>query len=372
LVKVLHVFKTYLPDNFKGIERVIWNIAEATHDLGVESHVLALSANPSATPIKVDRHWVHQAKLDFYLASSGFSYSVFSQFRRLAAEMDMVHYHFPWPMMDLLQLLANPGRPGIVTYHSDIVRQKRLMTLYRPLMKRFLGQMDHIVATSPNYAASSPVLREYPDKLSVIPIGLDAAQPQISPDLLEAWRARVGSGFFLFLGAPRYYKGLEYLMGAAAQTGLKVVIAGASEEEVAGVRQGISAPITVVGEISDADKEALLELCLALVLPSHLRSEAFGVVLTEAARAGRPMISCEIATGTSYVNLDGVTGLVVEPANAMSLAQAMTRLAEQPAMAEAMGLAAGQRFKALFTAKSMGEQYAQLYREVLNKRRRDD
>ena len=61
----------------------------------------------------------------------------------------------------------------------------------------------------------------------------------------------------------------------------------------------------------DDDKIALLTLCHALTFPSHLRSEAFGISLLEAAMFGKAMISTEIGTGTSYVNVDGETGLVV-------------------------------------------------------------
>lgn len=47
----------------------------------------------------------------------------------------------------------------VVTYHSDIVKQKRLMKLYQPLQERFLASVDCIVASSPNYVASSQTLK---------------------------------------------------------------------------------------------------------------------------------------------------------------------------------------------------------------------
>ena len=62
----------------------------------------------------------------------------------------MVHYHFPWPFADLLEMIAGGSKPYIVTYHSDIVRQKLLGKYYRPLMNRFLGGAARVVATSQN------------------------------------------------------------------------------------------------------------------------------------------------------------------------------------------------------------------------------
>ena len=75
--------------------------------------------------------------------------------------------------------------------------------------------------------------------------------------------------------------------------------------------EGVALGVAVLGALDDADKVALLTLCYAVAFPSHLRSEAFGISLLEGAMYGKPMISSEIGTGTSYINIDGETGLVV-------------------------------------------------------------
>lgn len=360
-MRVLHLFKVYLPDSFTGVERVIWQIAESTAPLGIATDVLALSPHPAPAPITIGQHRVHQAHLDLYLGSTGLSVSLFSRFRALLQEVDLVHYHFPWPMMDLVHLLVRVDKPSLVTYHSDVVRQKNLLRLYRPVMKRFLAKVDHIVATSPNYVQSSPVLAAYRDKLSVIPIGIaDAAAPD--PGRVAALQQRLGNDFFLFVGALRYYKGLPFLLEAARATGLPIVIAGGGDSS--SVTRERLGNVTLLGEIDEQDKLALLSLCKAFVFPSHLRSEAFGVALLEAARAGKPMISCEIGTGTSYVNIDQLTGLTVPPADATALASAMTAIWNNPELAARMGHAARERYLELFTAQAMGQSYAALYREL--------
>lgn len=76
----------------------------------------------------------------------------------------------------------------MVTYHSDIIRQKHLLKLYRPLKRKFLASMDRIVATSPNYLATSEVLATLSSKVTVIPIGLDKnTYPQPTVDRLQFW-----------------------------------------------------------------------------------------------------------------------------------------------------------------------------------------
>ncbi|TCD11312.1 glycosyltransferase [Oricola cellulosilytica] len=358
-MKVLHVFKTYLPEDFTGIPRVIHAIAEGLTPLGVESHVFALSDTPDRAPAMIGSHHLHVAQRDIHIASTSLSISAFYRFRDLARDADVVHYHFPWPMGDLLHFLHGRGKPTIITYHSDIVRQRLLLPFYRPIMHRFLSAADAIVATSPNYMGTSPVLERHRDKVSIIPIGLPERTPPDSEDL-EKWRRRLEDGFFLFVGDLRYYKGLPFLIEAARRTSIPVVVAGQ------GAAPDAPDNVKYVGAVSDDDREALLSLCRAFVFPSHLRSEAFGVALLEAARAGKPMISCEIGTGTSYVNIDQLTGLTIPPADAEALSNAMRRLAKDADMATAMGKSARMRYDSLFQIPRMLDSYRDIYCRVTN------
>jgi glycosyltransferase involved in cell wall biosynthesis len=95
-----------------------------------------------------------------------------------------------------------------------------------------------------------------------------------------------------------------------------------------------------------------------------LRSEAFGMSLLEAAMCAKPMICCEIGTGTSYINADGETGFVVPPEDPAALRAAMQRLVGDDATTEALGRAARARLEQHFTAQEMARAYHALYREV--------
>ena len=363
-MRVLHVFKTYLPDSFTGVERVIWEIAEGTVAHGVESGVFSLSPFPGGRQA-IGRHWAEAARRDLELASTGLSVSAFGAFPRLVREADLVHYHFPWPLMDVLDLVARHDRPRVVTYHSDIVKQRVLARLYAPLMHGFLGRAAAIVATSPNYLATSPVLARHRARVEVIPIGIDPDRPAApEPAVLAAWRSRLPARFLLFVGALRYYKGIGHLIEAARLSGLPVVIAGGGTlpAELEARRPETA---LLLGPVDEADKAALLALATGFVFPSHLRSEAFGVALLEAAFAGKPLISCEIGTGTSHINIDGETGLVVPPADPAALAAAMTRLFADADLQQRFGAAAAARAQRLFRAETMAAAYAALYRRVL-------
>ena len=368
-MRVLHLFKTYYPESMGGIEQVIFQLCQSCRAHGIEGEVLTLSANPLPERVQVGSHWVQRARLDLNLASTGFSRDALAQFRLRARHADRIHYHFPWPFMDLLHFAAGLRKPTLLTYHSDIVRQKMLLRLYRPLMHRFLSSVDAIVTASPNYLETSRVLARYRDKTQVVPYGLDRqSYPAASPDALEGWRTRFPAGFFLFVGVMRYYKGLHILLEACQNSHYPVLIVGAGPLESALREQAQRLRLSNVhflGALPDADKIALLQLSRALVFPSHLRSEAFGISLLEGAMFGKPMISSEIGTGTSYINNHGETGLVVPPGDAAALRQAMDRLWVDADMAARMGAAAQQRYEQLFTAARMGQRMAEVYQQVM-------
>ena len=352
-----------------GIEQVISQIARGVQHLGVTTDVLSLTPHKVDRTIKVDGYWVHRARCDFQIASTGFSTSAILRFGQLVQKADLVHYHFPWPFMDVVHFLSRVKKPTLVTYHSDIIRQKALLKLYRPLMHRFLKSMDAIVATSPNYLASSSVLTHFTDKVRVIPIGLDkATYAQPTADRLQCWRSKLGPKFFLFVGVLRYYKGLHILIEAAAGTCFPIVIVGAGPIEQELRQQATKLRVTNViflGFLDDVDKVALLTLCYGVLFPSHLRSEAFGISLLEGSMYGKPLISSEIGTGTSFINIADETGLVVPPSDVNALRAAMQYLWDHPQEAASMGERVELRYWKHFTAQQMAKSYVDLYTELL-------
>jgi rhamnosyl/mannosyltransferase len=371
-MRILHFYKTYYPDSVGGVEQVIRQMCVGTGRLGVTNQVLSLSREAELKPFEFEGHMVHRVPQNFEVASNAVSVQAVAQLARMAREADVVHYHFPWPFMDLAHFLARVNKPSVVTYHSDIVRQKALLRLYQPLQHRFLQSVDAIVATSPNYLGSSTVLDRYRDKTRVITFGLDkSSYPEPEQAHLDHWRAKVGPKFFLFVGVLRYYKGLHILLDAVAGTNYPVVIVGAGpiEQELkARARRLGLKNVMFVGRVDDLDKVALLKLCYSVVFPSHLRSEAFGISLLEGAMFGKPMISSEIGTGTTYINNDRQTGLVVPPSDPEALRTAMRTLWDDPDLAREMGRRAEARYWQLFTSEQMSDGYASLYQELVARR----
>jgi rhamnosyl/mannosyltransferase len=369
-MKVIHFCKGYLPELAGGMEQAIKEIVQGTSQLGLDVEVLCLSNNGSNVTRIIDGNKIHFHRTSFRIASTPISISALFRVTELVKDADIIHYHHPYPFSDFVHLITNIKKPTVITYHSDIVRQKNLLWLYAPLMHKFLSSADRIVATSPNYLSMSKVLSCYGDKTCVIPIGLEKEKyPTASNERLTYWRNRSGQKFFLFIGVLRYYKGLFILLQAVKKSGYPFVVVGTGplENELKNIvaNEGIK-NIEFTGWVPNEDKVALLMLCHGLVLPSNLTSEAFGVALLEGAMFGKPLISCEIGTGTSFINIDKDTGLVVRPGDSEALRTAMEYLWDHPDEATTMGARAKARYHRLFKAKTMARLYVQLYDEITN------
>jgi glycosyltransferase involved in cell wall biosynthesis len=373
-LKILQVYRTYFPDTQGGGEEVIRQIAKGIRNSGAECKILVPSKNAKEIDvIVVDGIEVIRFPEVIELASCNMFVRGFSKFRELVAWADIVHYHFPWPFQDIMHASLpkklRSQKKFIATYHADIVKQKFLLKLYSPLMHWFLGQMDHLVVSSSNYSQSSLILRPYLDKVKVIPFGLDESTlPVLNQDNKAEWKSKVGEGFFFFIGVLRYYKGLHILLEAARDQKFKVVIAGAGNQKAALMemieRYGLS-NVVLVGRVSDEDKVSLLDLSKGVVMPSFLRSEAFGIALLEGLSAGKPLVTADINSGMSFVNKHEETGLWVEPESSISLRGALNQLNEDAGLCEELSRNARARFDTEFTHGLMSSRYMSLYQSLL-------
>lgn len=371
-MKILQVYRTYFPDPPGGLQEAIRQICLMTMSHGVKNCIFTLSPNPKPKIIalpegEIVRHrsWFAPASCDLGGVSALFS------FKQLSSASNIILYHFPWPFADLLRFVADRSKPSILLYHSDIVRQRWLGAIYAPLMWKTLRSMSIIITTSPTYARTSPVL-SHPsirEKVRVIPLGIDENSYLQKADTRILTRFGLGHDkpFFLFIGVLRYYKGLHYLVAAAKNLGAQIVIAGSGPEgdRLKKMASELGADnVIFTGRVTDAEKVALLQHCYAFVLPSHLRSEAFGMVLVEASMFEKPMITCEIGTGTSYVNAHNETGFVISPESSTALFDAMNSLLLDKAMTGRMGLAARHRYDALFSGPALGKAYFELLESI--------
>jgi glycosyltransferase involved in cell wall biosynthesis len=361
-LRILHVYKDYYPI-VGGIENHIKMVAERQAADG--HHVTVLVTNPRRERSRCRLRGVHliRARRLATVASTPLSLSLpFALARQVP---DVTHLHFPYPLGEVSQWLAGRGRPYVITYHSDVVRQRAILRLYRPIMHRILRGARFILVASERYMTSSADLGPLVGKCAVVPLAIDPAP------FLKAEPMGLSSGepTVLFVGRHRHYKGVDDLIRAMSRVNASLVVAGdgpmRSRWEALAGDAGVAARVCFMGQVDDTRLPRLYAGADVFVLPANSRAEAFGVVLLEAMAAGLPCVTTEIGTGTSCVVKDGVTGLVVPPKDPEALARALNDLLADPARRRRMGAAGRERVLREFTLSTLTDRIASIYHQVL-------
>jgi glycosyltransferase involved in cell wall biosynthesis len=368
-MRILHLYKDYYPVR-GGVEGHLRLLAEglAARDHAVTALVSASGPRGSAHELGGVR--VVSAGRLGTLASAPISPSLPLLLAR--ERPDLLHLHHPYPPGDMAALLAARRVPLVVTYHSDIVRQRRVGRLLAPLFRATLGRARRIIATSPAYIRSSPFLAPLASRCRVVPLGVpleryglvDAAE-------VAAVRARFPGPLLLFVGRLRYYKGADRLVRAMAHVPARAVFVGEdatvrrADLERLAAELGVAERVHFVGGQSDEELLAFYQAAQVFVLPSVERSEAFGIVQVEAQAAGLPVVCTELGTGTSFVTQHGRTGIVVPPDDVPALARALRALLASPAMAHAMGEAGRARAAREFGLERMLDRVEAVYEEAV-------
>lgn len=370
-MKVLQIFKDYFPPVYGGIERHINMLSSGLKQRGIETE--ALVSNCGLRLVKETINGVAVTKIPQLgrFASAPLNPTFSLWLKRLAADADIIHFHLPNPTAILGYMMSGLNKKVVVTYHSDIVKQMRLFKLYSPFLKTFLSKASAIISTSPNYLCSSKILWEFLSKCIVIPLGIDPSvytPADKNSSEIEAFRSRLETPLVIFVGRFRYYKGLHILIEAMRKIPGKLLLVGSGPLEKKIHSQAsqshLDHKVFFLGELCDSHMIKYLQASDILLLPSHLRSEAFGIVQLEAMACEKPVISTELGTGTSYVNKHKITGLVIPPNDVDALVQAVNYLIENKKIREKYGKAGRQIIKKYFSSHTMIDKIVEVYHHI--------
>ncbi|MEO7682422.1 MAG: glycosyltransferase [Gemmatimonadaceae bacterium] len=364
-MKVLHVGKHY-PPFMGGIETHLRALAEGTADRADVEVVVANSTSETVVdrvgPIQVKR-----LKQHFSFRRAPICLGFATAIRE--ARPDIVHLHLPNPVAVLALLWSGYSGPLIVTYHSDVVRQRLLARFFEPILRLLLRRSDVILATSAEYASSSPTLRAFASKCRVVPYGIDTA-PFAEPakEAVAAIRKKYGDRIVLAVGRLIYYKGFGFLIDAMQRVNGHLLVIGDGGLRDALTAQaaalGISDRVTFLGELQNEETAQYYHAASMFVLPSIARSEAFGIVQIEAMAAGRPVINTSLDSGVPSVSVNGTTGITVIPESSADLTDAINFLFENPEHALLLGEAGRRRVADKFTASRMCDATLELYSDI--------
>lgn len=381
-MKILQTNKLYYPVT-GGIERVVQQLAEGLSDR-TSTTVLVCRKKGKTIREEVNGVPVLRCKTLINVSSLPISLSYLHCFRKEAKKNDIVHIHMPFPLGDLACLLSGYKGKVVLWWHSDVVRQERMMVLYRPLMNWLLRRADAIVVATEGHINGSKYLTPYADKCKIIPYGVDARIKQKADTFLEQKTEEKLEQTkrpvrFLFVGRLVYYKGVRNLLEAwyrlvsqepqlKERMVLDIVGSGPLEEALHKyvADKGLQHQVFFHTHVSDEQLMEFYKNCDVFVLPSQQRSEAFGLVQIEAMAFGKPVINTNLPSGVPYVSQNGVTGLTVEPSDPEELAQALKKLTIDDECRTRMGQAARQRVESEYTMENMLEKTYALYENLMS------
>ena len=287
-----------------------------------------------------------------------------------ATPADLVHLHVPNPYAGLAFLMSGHPAPLVISWHSDIVRQRFLARVLGPVERAVVRRATALMASSPNYIESSPILARNRDKCRVIPYGIDSDEfrPRDHAAVAEI-RRRYGSRLVLTVGRLVYYKGFEYLIRTMANVRGHLLIVGdgplRAQLQAEATRSGVARHVTFLGNLPRAELLNHYHAADVFALPSVARSEAFGIVQLEAMASGKPVVNTRLASGVPFVSLDGETGITVEPAAPAAFGAAINQLLDQPLLRARYGVAAMRRVREYFSLAAMISRTLALYEEIL-------
>ena len=374
LLKVLHLGK--FDGDVGGIERHLRALLRA---MPSEVEVVNLVANDRWTTDRHRRNTYETVRVSSIgsLASVALAPSMPLVARRLHRQhqFDLVHLHFPDPLGHLTAMTLPRTVHRVISWHSDIVKQKWALSLYSPVVQSFVRDADALIGATPqHFESSSQIPPSRPGQIrEIIPYGFDpavlATSAKSNRAREELLRQRSGRPLIFSVGRHVYYKGLDVLIRAMQSLDAVLWIGGqgpltSTLKQLAG-DLGLAERVKFVGFIPDPILVAYFEACDVFCMPSVERAEQFGLVQLEAMYCSKPVVTTQLGTGVEYVTLDGETGLLVPPKDPRALADALRTLLRDSALRARMGSAGRRRVEEVFSVKQMVRKTVDVYQRVL-------
>ncbi|MFC1595743.1 glycosyltransferase [Candidatus Margulisiibacteriota bacterium] len=373
MLKILLINKLYYPW-IGGVEVHVQDLAENLGRLtGVSVEVLTCSDKYQYSEEEINGVKVTRLPNIFYRIlgkSLLFSMPLALSFPKWLkkSKADILHFHLPNPLAVISYFLARPKGKVVVTWHSDIVKQKLILFFYKPLLYWFLKKTDIILTTSPNMIEHSLFLRKFKDKCKVVPLGINPGDYELDQSDMQdiaVQKQRQTKKQLLFVGRLIYYKGVEYLVDAMPNIDAELTIVGSGtllEPLKAKIAElGQQSKIRIVNNATRKNLSKYFRLCDIFVLPSVATSEAFGIVQLEAMYCGKPVVSTNLPTGVPFVNQDNKTGFVVEPCDVAGLTRAVNKLITDDQLRQKLGTYAKKRVEKEFINSVVAERVKGVY-----------
>ncbi|MDR0644358.1 MAG: glycosyltransferase [Treponema sp.] len=357
-IKVLQVNKFYAPW-IGGVERIVQDIAEAMND---KTDIKMLVCQPKGKGIIEVYNGVPVTRVSSFgiLYSMPISLDFIWKFREMSKEADILQFHSPFPLGDLAYLLSGYKGKMVIWWHSDIISQRILKRLIRPINYAFLKRADLIIVATKNHIESSYILKPFASKCKIIPFGLKFSDFEHveEMDFLTKKLVNPSNKKLLFVGRVVYYKGIDVLINAMKKiNGAELFIAGSGVMEnsykTLAEENGLAGKVHFLGYLPFEKLKAAYKDCDVFVFPSIANIEAFGIAQMEAMFYSKPVVNTDLPTGVPLVSLHGETGFTVKSGDPDAFAFAVQRLVDDESLRLQFGANAAKRVRENFNFEKM-------------------
>jgi rhamnosyl/mannosyltransferase len=364
-MKKILIHSNYHPESIGGIATVVRDLSFLVTEIG---HKLSIFCGGDESSIKINEFgWlIIVRKISFKFFGAPILNFGNAKFIKLSLNADLIIYQEPFPLLWPAVFIFNRifGKKVVVLVHANPVASKYVEMLYSKV-RAIVFKGAVIVATSP--VLLGQIYGKYSTFSRVLPLAID--DEYLGANLLET----SGYGrYVLSIGRFTKYKGLEYLIDAAAQTPeVNYLIVGSGEEArliMKKIDEMCLKNVYLIDRfVSESEKLALINNCEFFVFPSINRNEAFGIVQLEVMRAGKAIVNTSLGSGVNFVAPDGECAITVIPKNHMELASAIKYLWSNPDISLELGLKGRARFLQFFSKQKFDAEWTSLIKLMLNR-----
>ena len=321
------------------------------------------------TPDRLRRSFRHKIMPPFYLAAGVPAIWRLCRRRRY----HIIHVHWPLPHMLFGWAAQRACDARIVTtwYGLELRWMKSSLGFLTGFVRRALRSADENVAISS--ATAREIASIEPVPVRVIPYGIGF------PDVAAATRTNSDGTFsILFVGGLLERKGVTHLVDAVrrlpARLRWRLVLVGEGPDladlQAQARAGGIEDRVEFRGQVPDAELHAAYSAADVFVLPAVVDSrgdtEGLGVVLLEAMNYHLPVIASGLG-GITDIVLHEKTGLLVPQRDAQALADALLRIADDPALAARLAAGGHQHAQRNFSWEGITDRWEECYAAAVKK-----
>ena len=366
MVTTVHQISKYGPSFKGGIETEAENIKRVLLEQGYFVNMLYFSSKSDTPKVTQSSNLVERVcRTQFKVFNQPVSLRYIVEILKIKTK-EIVHLHLPNYVAMIACCLLPADTKIIVHWHSDVMDHRLLRLLLYPAEKILLKRANKILCTSQEYANYSLSLKDYLNKVDIVPIASEGVKTNLHRSI-----SGLKNLHMLNVGRLVDYKNQEFLVDVVKilpnRYKLEIVGSGYLKDKLLQkiTNAGLSSRIKITSNLTNEQLSSRYMESDVFVLSSNSRAEAYGVVLVEALSYSLPIVALKIAgSGVAFVNKEGFSGFH-SPINSPSdMADRIMRVTKDDSTYREFSLNATKHYRSHFTPQTHRSNIIKIYDDL--------